>query len=156
MERAAILHDIGKIGINLSLLHKVGKLTPEDIEDLQQHPNIGIRILEPIEFLTDVRLCIAQHHERFDGKGYPNRVSGDQLLLEARILAVADSFDAMTSDRPYRKALALDVAINELVDNRGTQFDPEIVPVFVELLANDLFPYFSTSATIGQQTSLAA
>ncbi len=156
MERAAILHDIGKIGINLSLLHKVGKLTPEDIEDLQQHPNIGIRILEPIEFLTDVRLCIAQHHERFDGKGYPNRVSGDQLLLEARILAVADSFDAMTSDRPYRKALALDVAIKELVDNRGTQFDPEIVPVFVELLANDLFPYFSTAATIGQQTSLAA
>jgi len=156
MERAAILHDIGKIGINLTLLHKVGKLTPEDIEELQQHPNIGLRILEPIEFLVDVRLCIAQHHERFDGKGYPNKVSGDQLLLESRILAVADSFDAMTSDRPYRKALALDVAVKELVDNCSTQFDPAVVPVFVELLGNGAFPYFSTAATSEQQASLAA
>jgi len=156
MERAAILHDIGKIGINLTLLHKVGKLTPEDIEELQQHPNIGLKILEPIEFLIDVRLCIAQHHERFDGKGYPNRVSGDQLLLESRILAVANSFDAMTSDRPYRKALPLDVAVKELVDNCSTQFDPEIVPVFVELLENGAFPYFATAATSEQQTSQAA
>jgi len=146
MERAAILHDIGKIGIDISLLHKVGKLSPEDIHDLQQHPIIGIKILEPIEFLLDVRLCIAQHHERFDGKGYPNRVSGDQLILEARILAVADSFDAMTSDRPYRKALSLDIAVKELLDNRGTQFDPEIVPIFVELLENGAFPFFATAS----------
>lgn len=156
MERAAILHDIGKIGINLALLHKVGKLTPEDIQDLQQHPVIGIKILEPIEFLVDVRVCIAQHHERFDGKGYPNKVSGEQLLLESRILAVADSFDAMTSDRPYRKALALDIAVKELVDNRGTQFDPAIVPVFVELLENGTFPFFATAEKIEQKTAQAA
>lgn len=156
MERAAILHDIGKIGINLSLLHKVGKLTPEDIQDLQQHPIIGIKILEPIEFLVDVRFCIAQHHERFDGKGYPNRISGEQLLLESRILAVADSFDAMTSDRPYRKALALDIAVKELLDNRGTQFDPALVPVFVELLENGTFPFFATAVTIEQQAAQAA
>lgn len=156
MERAAILHDIGKIGIDMALLHKVGTLTPDDIATLQQHPIIGIRILEPIEFLHDVRLCIAQHHERFDGKGYPNSVSGDELILEARILAIADSFDAMTSDRPYRKALPLDVAVKELVDNRGTQFDPEIVPVFVNLLESGAFPYFATAAPAEQLTSQAA
>jgi putative nucleotidyltransferase with HDIG domain len=156
IERAAILHDIGKIGINLNLLHKVGKLTPEDIQDLQQHPIIGIKILEPIEFLVDVRLCIAQHHERFDGKGYPNGISGEQLLLESRILAVADSFDAMTSDRPYRKALALDVAVKELVDNCGTQFDPAITPVFVELIENGVFPFFATPSSFEQQTAQAA
>ncbi len=156
MERAAVLHDIGKIGINLSLLHKIGKLSPEDVSDLQLHPEIGIRILEPIEFLSDVRLCILQHHERFDGKGYPNRVSGDDLLLESRILAIADSFDAMTSDRPYRKALSLDIALNELTDNAGAQFDPAIVPVFVELLENGAFPFFATGSLVLDQTAFAA
>ncbi len=134
MERAAILHDIGKIGINATLLHKIGKLSPEDIFDLQQHPIIGIKILEPIEFLNDVRTCIVQHHERYDGKGYPHGVPGEELLLESRILAIADTFDAMTSDRPYRKALSLDIAVKELVDNAGTQFDPAIVPHFIDLL----------------------
>ena len=156
MERAAILHDIGKIGINLSLLHKIGQLTPEDVFDLQQHPIIGIKILEPIEFLHDVRLCIAQHHERFDGKGYPHRLYGDELLLESKILAIADSFDAMTSDRPYRKALALDVALKELTDNCGTQFDPQIVPVFVELLEQSAFPFFAAAAKTDQLAALAA
>lgn len=156
MERAAILHDIGKIGINLTLLHKVERLSPEDIHDLQQHPEIGMKILEPIEFLSDVRLCIGQHHERFDGKGYPNRLHGDQLLLEARILAVADSFDAMTSDRPYRKALPLDVAVKELVDNAGTQFDPSIVPIFVELLTNGEFPFFAKASKSSSSSAIAA
>jgi putative nucleotidyltransferase with HDIG domain len=156
MERAAILHDIGKIGINLTLLHKVERLTPEDIADLQQHPEIGMKILEPIEFLTDVRLCIGQHHERFDGKGYPNRLQGDELLLEARILAIADSFDAMTSDRPYRKALPLDVAIKELVDNAGTQFDPSIVPIFVSLLETGEFPFFAKATTPLSAAAIAA
>jgi HD-GYP domain-containing protein (c-di-GMP phosphodiesterase class II) len=134
LERAAILHDIGKIGVDLSLLHKEGKLTPADIRDLQQHPAIGMNILEPIEFLHDVRVCIGQHHERYDGMGYPNRIGKDEQLLEARILAVADAFDAMTSDRPYRKALSLDVAITELHDNSGSQFDPELVGIFSRVI----------------------
>lgn len=145
MERAAILHDIGKIGINLTLLHKVGKLTSEDILNLQQHPEIGIRILEPIDFLQDVRHCIAQHHERYDGKGYPYKLSGDQLLLESKVLAIADAFDAMTSDRPYRKALSIEVAIQELHDNAGTQFDPLIVPIFIDLLEEGAFPAISAA-----------
>ncbi len=136
LERAAILHDIGKIGIDLSLLHKEGKLTPQDIRELHQHPTIGMHILEPIEFLHDVRICIGQHHERFDGLGYPNRIKKDELLIEARILAIADSFDAMTSDRPYRKALPLDCAIEELHENAGTQFDPAIVEVFARIIVN--------------------
>lgn len=139
IERAAILHDIGKIGIDLSLLHKEGKLSPDDVSALQQHPLIGMKILEPIEFLHDVKLCIGQHHERYDGLGYPNNVSSDNLLVESRILAIADAFDAMTSDRPYRKALPVDVAIKELYDNAGTQFDPHMVPHFVELLKSSAF-----------------
>lgn len=141
LERAAILHDIGKIGIDLSLLHKQGKLTPEDIRELQMHPTIGMKILEPIGFLVDVRNCIGQHHERHDGMGYPNRIPKEEQLLEARILSVADSFDAMTTDRPYRKALSLEAAVNELLDNSGTQFDPEIVQAFVQVLEEGaLFP----------------
>jgi putative nucleotidyltransferase with HDIG domain len=139
VERAAVLHDIGKIGIDLTLLHKPGKLSPEEINDLQQHPMIGMKILEPIEFLSDVRTCIGQHHERYDGQGYPSGIGAEHLLLESRILAIADAFDAMTSDRPYRKALPLSVAVKELVDHAGTQFDPMLVPPFVELVSTNTF-----------------
>ncbi len=139
LERAAILHDIGKIGIDLSLLHKEGKLTASDIKELQQHPVIGMRILEPIGFLHDVRTCIGQHHERYDGLGYPNRIKREDQLLEAQILSVADSFDAMTSDRPYRKALPVDIALKELADNSGSQFAPEIVTTFNEIIEEGTF-----------------
>ncbi|HTP65361.1 MAG TPA: HD domain-containing phosphohydrolase [Geobacteraceae bacterium] len=136
VERAAILHDIGKIGIDLTLLHKEGNLTPEEVCDLRQHPVIGMNILEPIEFLQDVRICIGQHHERYDGLGYPNNVKAGELLLESRILAIADAFDAMTSDRPYRKPLPDRMAVKELINEAGSQFDPELVQHFVELVGN--------------------
>lgn len=139
LERAAILHDIGKIGIDLSLLHKEGKLSAHDVSELQMHPVIGMKILEPIDFLRDVRTCIGQHHERYDGMGYPNRIKHGDQLLESRIIGVADAFDAMTSDRPYRKALTLDVAIVELADNSGTQFDPAIVEIFTAILEEGVF-----------------
>jgi HD-GYP domain-containing protein (c-di-GMP phosphodiesterase class II) len=139
LERAAILHDIGKIGIDLRLLHKDGKLSAHDINNLQLHPLIGMKILEPIEFLKDVRTCIGQHHERYDGMGYPNRTKHIDQLIESRIIVVADAFDAMTSDRPYRKALSLEVAIAELYDNSGTQFDPAIVEIFTSILDEGIF-----------------
>jgi HD-GYP domain-containing protein (c-di-GMP phosphodiesterase class II) len=139
LERAAILHDIGKIGIDLTLLHKEETLTPEEMAVLQEHPHIGMRILEPIKFLHETSICIGQHHERFDGQGYPQRVCHEDLLLEARILAIADAYDAMTTDRPYRKAFDRQTAIEELLANAGTQFDPELVVQFVELVQSGVF-----------------
>jgi putative nucleotidyltransferase with HDIG domain len=137
LEQAAILHDIGKIGIDIGLLNKEDKLSSGDIEILRQHPTIGVRILEPINFLKDVRDIIEQHHERFDGTGYPHGLAGEGLLLEAKILAVADTYDAMTSDRPYRKALSHDVAIREIADNAGTQFDPEVTMAFLAMFQEE-------------------
>jgi putative nucleotidyltransferase with HDIG domain len=157
IERAAILHDIGKIGIDLNLLHKTEELTPADVFDLQQHPVIGMNILQPIEFLHEVRVCIGQHHERFDGKGYPHSVPAERLLLESRILAIADAFDAMTSDRPYRNALPTRKAMQELIDNAGSQFDPELVMHFVELLESGIFSFQKTfHPTITSSVSYSA
>lgn len=139
LEQAAILHDIGKIGIDDSLLHKVDQLSLRDIDRLRQHPLIGMRILEPIQYMHRIREIIGQHHERFDGKGYPLGLSGEKLLLEARILAVADSYDAMTSDRPYRKALSHEVALGEIEQHIGTQFDPRVAETFISLINHGLF-----------------
>lgn len=136
LEQAAILHDIGKIGIDIGLLHKEEKLSNSDIDVLRQHPLIGVRILEPIHFLKNVRTIIEQHHERFDGTGYPYGLKGDELLLEARILAVADTYDAMTSDRPYRKALSHGIAIHEIAEQAGTQFDPQVAEAFIAMFQN--------------------
>ena len=140
LERASVLHDIGKIGIDINLLHKREKLTAADIEVLKQHPSIGVRILEPIRFLAPVRNIIEQHHERYDGQGYPQGLSGSDVLLEARILAICDTYDAMTSDRPYRKALSHEVAIQEIRDHSGRQFDPEMAEAFIALYADGQMP----------------
>lgn len=140
LEQAAILHDIGKIGIDVGLLHKIEKLSSGDIGVLQQHPLIGVRILEPIHFLKNIRTIIEQHHERFDGTGYPYGLKGDDLLLEARILAVADTYDAMTSDRPYRKALPHAIAIREIAEHAGTQFDPLVAQAFIAMFKSGELP----------------
>lgn len=157
LERAAILHDIGKIGIDLSLLHKEGRLSSYDVNELQMHPVIGMKILEPIEFLKDVRTCIGQHHERYDGMGYPNRIKHIDQLLESRIICVADAFDAMTSDRPYRKALSWDIAITELSANAGTQFDPAVVEIFTAIIEENIFsrPLFTSYPVTDQSVSCA-
>lgn len=126
------LHDIGKIGVKDTVLLKPGKLTDEEFEEIKQHSVIGDNILKPIKFFPKERDMIRHHHERYDGKGYPDGLAGKDIPLTARILAVADTYDAMTSTRPYRKALDHSVAIEELIRCSGKQFDPEVVFAFLE------------------------
>lgn len=137
IEYASVLHDIGKIGIDLAIIQKNGILTPEELAVIKTHPLIGERIIRPIGFLADALPAIAQHHERFDGCGYPLGISGERLAVASRILAVADAYDAMITDRPYRKPLPKGAAISELTRCAGSQFDPKVVEHFIELLHND-------------------
>jgi putative nucleotidyltransferase with HDIG domain len=134
---AARIHDLGKIGIPSSVLLKPGKLTPEERQVIEEHPQIGVTILGNLSTLAAVHPLIAYHHERVDGGGYPSGLTGEQIPLGARILAAADSFEAMTADRPYRKALSLDEAIAELDRGRNTQFDSEVIDHFLMVLAEE-------------------
>jgi putative two-component system response regulator len=128
---AGFLHDIGKIGIQESVLNKPGKLTASEWDLIQQHPVLAERILCPIEELSDVIRIVRHHHERFDGSGYPDGLEGGAIPLGARILSVADAYDALTSKRPYRDALSCEDAIAVLEEAAGTQFDPVIVRAFL-------------------------
>jgi len=129
-----LLHDIGKIGIKDTLLNKPSTLSREEYEVIKKHPVIGKKIIEKVEFLKEGLPLIYHHHERYDGKGYPDGLKGEEIPLLARILSVADAFDAMVSNRPYRKALSVEEAIGELKKNAGTQFDPLIVQIFCMIL----------------------
>jgi len=131
---AAALHDIGKIGIARKILNKPGTLSEEEFVHVKTHPQLGDSIIEPVAFLKESREIILHHHERYDGKGYPDGLKGEDIPLGARILAVADSFEAMMSDRPYRRALDLEDALRELEINAGKQFDPKVVETFIELV----------------------
>ncbi|MBS4026657.1 MAG: diguanylate cyclase [Clostridia bacterium] len=131
---AALLHDIGKIEIDKKILNKLGPLDKDEWADIKGHPIYGIKILEAILASKKLLPAIKHHHERYDGKGYPDGLPGEKIPLEARILALADSFDAMLSDRPYRLSLGIEKALKELQENAGQQFDPELVAVFLEIL----------------------
>ena len=133
LELGALFHDIGKIGIPTSILLKPGPLTPEERRIMQQHPELGEKILAPIERLAEVRSIVRACHEHYDGRGYPDRLSGDEIPLESRIILVCDAFHAMTTDRPYRKRLPVQEACNRLREAVGTQFDPTVVEVFLAL-----------------------
>lgn len=127
----ALLHDIGKIDIPGEILNKKGSLTKEEFEVVKKHPTYSANIVLALPTMGNIIDDIRMHHERFDGRGYPDGVCGTEIPIGARILAIADAFDAMQSDRPYRKAMSLGKSIQELVDNAGTQFDPALVKVFV-------------------------
>jgi diguanylate cyclase (GGDEF)-like protein/putative nucleotidyltransferase with HDIG domain len=130
---AGLLHDVGKIGIPDDILRKTSRLDDEEFERIREHPSLGVRILQA-SARQEILPWIAAHHERWDGRGYPEALTADRIPFEARILAVCDSFDAMTTDRPYRPALELSEAVAELETNAGTQFDPELVALFTHLL----------------------
>lgn len=127
-----LMHDIGKIGIDEKILNKDGKLTPEEYEEIKKHPEIGYRILSSANQMSDIAEYTLAHHERWDGKGYPNGISEKEIPLVSRIIAVADAYDAMTSERTYRNPLSEEAAVEELRKNAGTQFDPIIVKIFTE------------------------
>ena len=128
------LHDLGKIAVPDSILLKPGPLTTEEFDVMKRHPAWGARILQPLAFMKDVTEMVHQEHERWDGKGYPLGLKGEQIRLEARIIAVADSLDAMTSDRPYRRAMPLEYACQELEKGASSQFDPQVAQICVRLL----------------------
>jgi HD-GYP domain-containing protein (c-di-GMP phosphodiesterase class II) len=134
LEQASILHDIGKIGIDNFILQKQGRLTAKEYSLIKTHPLIGDEILGPIGTLQTVRSTIIQHHERYDGNGYPYGLRGNEISLKSKILSVVDTFDAMMTDRPYRKALTLQKVKEELKLNSGTQFDPYVVESFAGML----------------------
>jgi putative nucleotidyltransferase with HDIG domain len=131
---AGILHDVGKIGISDSILSKPGKLTEEEYDEIKLHPGISNKILYPVGFSERTLQAIAFHHERYDGKGYPHGLKGDSIAFEAQIIAVADAYDAMTSDRSYRSAMSRHAAIRELETNKATQFTPLIVDTFIDAI----------------------
>ena len=131
-----LFHDIGKIGIPDSILLKESKLTDDEYSEIKNHPSIGAHILCNAEAFTQIVPIVKHHHERFDGNGYPGKLKGEDIPYFARIAAVADTFDAMTSRRTYRDSLALDIVRHEIEKCSGTQFDPEIAKVFLEIIDN--------------------
>ena len=137
LHRAALLHDIGKVGIPLSILDKPGALDDEEYAKIKKHPSIGARILEPIASYKDILPIVLQHHERFDGKGYPGGLSGNDIDIGARILALADVFDAIKSDRPYRKGWAVERVVDLITEEAGRQFDPVVVEAFLAIMGQE-------------------
>jgi response regulator RpfG family c-di-GMP phosphodiesterase len=129
-----MLHDIGKLGVPDSILNKSAQLTPEEHEIMLNHPMVGLRIVSGIDLLKPAIPYICSHHERYDGSGYPRGLKGQEIPIEGRLLAVVDTFDAILSDRPYREGASIEVAISELIEHKGAQFDPHLVDVFLRIL----------------------
>ncbi|WP_461207354.1 HD domain-containing phosphohydrolase [Clostridium sp. DL1XJH146] len=141
LKTVGLLHDIGKIAIDENILNKPDKLTSNEWHEIQRHPEIGYRILSTVNDMSDIANYTLYHHERWDGKGYPKGLKGEEIPFISRIISIADTFDAMTSDRSYRNALQTDAAIAELQKNSGTQFDPELVDMFIKRVTSGEMGY---------------
>ncbi|NIM90322.1 MAG: HD domain-containing protein [Candidatus Aminicenantes bacterium] len=133
IERGALLHDIGKIGIPEGILRKPGPLTDTEKEIIKNHPFLGYEMIKEFDFLKKSAQVVLYHHEHYDGSGYPYGLAGEEIPIEARIFALADTFDALTSDRPYRKGKSFDEALVEMEKNCGSQFDPLLADIFISL-----------------------
>jgi len=146
LERGSRLHDIGKIGVPDEILTKTGKLTDEEFEKMKSHTTVGFNILSVLKMLTDELVIVRSHHERYDGKGYPDRKTGDELPIFAWIVSAADAIDAMTSDRPYRRGMSLEVALEEVRQGAGAHFHPDVAEAVLDAVAN------GTLALMAQQS----
>ncbi len=136
---AGLLHDVGKIGVRDAVITKPDRLTPDEYAEIKEHPEVGARILQPVAFLSDLIDCVRHHHEWYDGddRGYPARLCGDRIPLPSRIILVADTVEAMSSDRPYRKGLPLETVVQELREYSGSQFDPNCVDACIRLIEQE-------------------
>ena len=137
LQRAAFLHDIGKIGVPVAVLDKTSKLDDEEFRLIKCHPDLGAKIIEPINAFSSLTPMIAQHHERYDGKGYPAGLAGENIHQGARILAVADVYDAISSDRPYRKGMLMEDVVALIQSEAGGQFDPVMVEALLKVISED-------------------
>ncbi len=155
---AGLLHDIGKIELPKSVLNKIGRLTSDEFELIRQHPVNSANILEPLSGINNLIDYVIHHHERYDGKGYPDGIAGEEISLGARILCVADSFDAMVSDRPYRKSMSIEDAFQELEKCSGSQFDPKIASLFIKIMRNKMSVKYNykidTNTALQKQSAL--
>jgi response regulator RpfG family c-di-GMP phosphodiesterase len=133
---AGLLHDVGKIGINEAILNKPGKLTKEEFDEIKKHPELGARIISEVPFLEPLTQLVLHHHEFFNGKGYPAGLSGQEIPFGARILTIADAYEAMTSDRPYRVAMPQATALGIIAKESNNQFDPDLAKLFIEIISN--------------------
>jgi len=138
LKTVGLLHDIGKIAIEESIFNKPGKLTEDEWKEIKRHPEIGYRLLNTVNDMSVMAGYVLSHHEKWDGSGYPKGLKGEEIPLQSRIVAVADTYDAMTSERSYRNALPETTALEELRKNAGLQFDPELVRIFIEKVLDPL------------------
>jgi HD-GYP domain-containing protein (c-di-GMP phosphodiesterase class II) len=153
LEQAAMLHDLSKINLSSAILEKAGPLEEDEWEEIQQHPELGYQIVRDIPFLQGVGAIILHHHERFDGGGYPRGLAGEEIPMGARIFAVAEAYDAMTSDRSYRRAGTHASALRELKRNAGTQFDPQVVEAFLATDIKDLIRDLTSAKANGEPSA---
>ncbi|HKP11663.1 MAG TPA: HD domain-containing phosphohydrolase [Blastocatellia bacterium] len=152
LEQGALLHDIGKIGVRDSILLKPGPLTAEEWVEMREHINHGLRIISDIDFLKGAGAVVGQHHEKYNGSGYPNGLRGDQIHINARIFAVADAFDAITSNRPYRAATSYAHARKEIIAHVGVHFDPGVVTAFLRVSEDEWLDIRTTAESDGDYT----
>ena len=137
LKLGGLFHDVGKIGVPDNILKKPGKLTDDEYSEIKNHPSIGAHILAPATIFQEIIPIVKHHHEKYDGNGYPSKLKGEEIPYLARIAAIADTFDAMTSKRIYRNELPMEVVKEEFLKNKGIQFDPNLVDVFINILEND-------------------
>jgi HD-GYP domain-containing protein (c-di-GMP phosphodiesterase class II) len=156
LERGGRLHDIGKIGVPDAILQKAGKLTDAEFEKMKEHPMAGFKILSGLKMLTDELVIVRSHHERFDGKGYPDRLKGDKLQMFAWIVSAADAIDAMTSDRPYRKGMSLQIAVDQVRTGAGTHFHPDVAEAVLDAVTNGAFQLITQTSMYADAPAVGA